>query len=83
MDRYPGIDYARGAVVKFLRDNSYKGFTREDNTRDIIKSAIDREEAYRIVCSELGIRKEDIDDIFEVAERYLNKVLSHEREMSL
>ncbi len=83
LDRYPGIDYARGAVVKFLRDNSYKGFTREDNTRDTIKSKIDREEAYRIVCSELGIRKEDIDDIFEVAERYLNKVLSHEREMSL
>ena len=83
MDDYTGMDYARGAVVNFLRDNSYKGFTRENNIRDTIKNSIDREEAYRIVCSELGIRKEDIDDLFEVAERYLNKVLLHEREMSL
>ena len=83
MDDYPGMDYARSAVVKLLRDNSYKGFTREENTRDNVKNNIDREEAFRIVCNALGIKKENIDDIFEVAERYLNKVLSYESEMVL
>ena len=82
-DSAPGYEYAKSAIVRLLRDKKYNGFTRRNNIRLEVENKISRDTAFNIVMKELGLTNIDNLNLYDVVDKYLDKILKFESEKTI
>ena len=74
-DNKPGDKYVKEAILQLIMYNTSRGFTRMEGIRKQIEDNISGEEAYQIILKELGINEQDLPDLIELCDSYLDRII--------